>query len=396
MTDHPGIERDLEVFEAVVAVVPVWDGVAKASDVVGKDRRLLHAGPPISDPANMARPILNSAALATVYEGWSANPDDGEAMVMSGEIELAAAQDHGVVIPLAGIVSPSMTLQRVRDRNDHSTVAWSPFNGGMVAPMRLGLRDQAVADHWDWLDGVFASAIAPAIDPGCDLIGIARAGLLQGDDCHGRTPAATAALLEELRPRLDDAAAVAYLEQSPAFFLNLWMAASKCMLMPAVGATGCAIVTAAAGNGVGSGIQIAGLPGRWFTAPAAPPEGDIAEPYQPDDRLGAIGDSAIVDAFGLGAMAFAFAPEQRRAMAAHLPADALELPGKLLLGVHPGFSDLGLLVGQSASRNAALETSGLISLGILDKGGKGGRIGGGIYRPPVGIYQAASDALAAA
>ena len=383
--------------ERVLAVAPVWNGLARAGDVVTPERVLLHAGPPVAGPAGLARPILNSAALAAVYEGWCNTPDEAERMIRDGAVALAAAQDHGVVVPLASIVSPTMMLQRVADRADPERIAWSPFNGGMGPAMRLGLRDAGVIERWRWLNGAFADALTPALAEGVDLIAIARHGLGAGDDCHGRTPAATARIAEELRPRLAGSPAGAdvlgFLTEAPGFFLNLWMAATKCILSAAVGTDGSALVTAMAGNGVECGIQIAGLPGRWFTAAADPPEGDIAPPYTQADRLGAIGDSAIVDAFGLGAMAMQLAPEQQKAMAGHLPDDALRLPEALLLSRHPGFGALGLLVGQSAARVAALDTAGLVSLGILDKAGLGGRIGGGLYRPPVSLFRAAKDAL---
>ena len=52
------------------------------------------------------------------------------------------------------------------------------------------------------------------------------------------------------------------------------------------------------GNGVRMGLQIAGLPGQWFTEMAAAPNGE-PEQLSDDRRLGAIGDSA--EGLGLGA-----------------------------------------------------------------------------------------------
>jgi len=399
MSAHDTSAQDQVALKRALAVSPTWTGLARAGDALATDRTLLHAGPPITDRGAMARPILNSAALASVYEGWCDTPDDGERMILGGEIGLSPAQDHAVVVPLAGIVSQSMVLQRVVDAADADRVAWSPFNGGMGPAMRLGLRDVAVIERWRWLNGSFAEALEPALTDGIDLIEIARHSLSEGDDCHGRTPAATARLIEMLRPRLADSPGandvLTFLSEAPGFFLNLWMAATKCILMAADGTEGSALVTALAGNGIESGLQIAGLQGRWFTAPATPPDGDIPAPYTAADRLGAIGDSAIVDAFGLGAMAMWFSPEQQKAMSGHAPADALQLPERLLLARHPGFGKLDLLVGQSVAKVSALGTAGLVSLGILDKAGEGGRIGGGIYQPPVELFRAASEALAA-
>ena len=57
------------------------------------------------------------------------------------------------------------------------------------------------------------------------------------------------------------------------------------------------------------GLQIAGLPGRWFTELASPPNGEIQENLSLDRRLGAIGDSAVVEA-GARCDADLICPEQ--------------------------------------------------------------------------------------
>ena len=63
------------------------------------------------------------------------------------------------------------------------------------------------------------------------------------------------------------------------------------------------------GNGVEMGIQIAGLPGQWFTMPAQPPRGKFDLDIPMNRALGAIGDSAVVEGFGLGAMVVRLSPE---------------------------------------------------------------------------------------
>ena len=77
-------------------------------------------------------------------------------------------------------------------------------------------------------------------------------------------------------------------------------------------------------NGVDAAVQLAGLPDRWFTAPA-PPVGDpLYRPGMSDaDAALDIGDSALVECCGLGAAASAASP----AVAAFLGggvADAVE------------------------------------------------------------------------
>jgi len=77
-------------------------------------------------------------------------------------------------------------------------------------------------------------------------------------------------LIEQLEESIDggirDADARDFIDASPSLFLNLWMAASKCIMMRAAGIEDSGFVIAAGANGVDSAIQVAGLPGRWFSS----------------------------------------------------------------------------------------------------------------------------------
>lgn len=386
--------EDERALEAVIAVRPVWRSLVRAGDAVGlESKTLLHAGPAFPSPDAITAPIRNSACVAAVVEGAAADLSAAERAIASGEIVLRPAQDYGVVTPLAAVVSASMWLHEVVDAEASARPAYAPINGGSGPAMRLGLCNEDVVAHIRWLNGPFAEALAAAQSGDLDLIALAAEGLAAGDDCHGRTPAATAALVQRLSPAIEaQAEAKAFLDQGPSFFLNLWMAACKCMLAAARGTAGSALVTAAGGNGARSGIQVAGLPDRWFTAPAEPPRGDLGD--MPGERaLGAIGDSAIVDVAGFGAMAMAYAPAQREQLGRFMPDDGAALPGLLLHRVHPGFDGLGLRSGLSAATVAACGRTPVISLGILDRLGEAGRLGGGIYHMPIEIFTAAAAAL---
>jgi hypothetical protein len=397
MTDVPLHPADREALEKILGVEPVWRGLERAGEALGLDRgTLLHAGPAFASPDAVTRPILNSAAVAAVFEGLADDLDSADRSIRAGEIALSPAQDHGVVTPLAAVVSASMVLQQVVDAGEPSRAVHAPINGGSGPAPRLGLRTAEALDHLRWLNGPFAETLHGALADDLPLIPLAAHGLSQGDDCHGRTPAATAKLTGQLAPRFGSggraAEARAFLEAGPSFFLNLWMAASKCILAAAVGTAGSSLVTAAGANGAASAIQLAGLPGRWFARPAAPPAGDLAG--QPVTRaLGAIGDSAVVDVLGFGAMAMAHAPEQARVLARFLPVGGLALPGLLLGAEHPGFGALGLRVGLPARTVVARGQAPVISLGILDREGTAGRLGGGIYLPPLELFREAVAAL---
>jgi hypothetical protein len=262
--------------------------------------------------------------------------------------------------------------------------------------MRLGLRSEAVLDHIRWLNTRFLDVLQAGLAEGIALVPLAVDGLIGGDDCHGRTPVAAKALVHDLKDRtpggITDDDVLEFMSSSPSLFLNLWMAATKCMMKVAEGIEGSSFVTAAGGNGREVGIQVAGLPGQWFTTPATPPMGKFDVDLPADRALGAIGDSAVVEAFGLGAMAIDLSPEQKAGLGTFLPEDAKARTSGLSVGSHPYFRALDVRLGSTARGAVAQGAGPVIGLGILDRDGIAGRLGGGIYDMPVDPF---ADALAA-
>lgn len=389
---------DVQACERILGIAPEWQAVEPAAAALDlRGRVLLHAGPPITDRARMARPVFNSAVMAVLFEGWARNDEDAEALILSPDVCLEPAQDHHCVVPLADVLSPSMFVQRVADRANPAHVAFSPLNGGMQHITRTGQRSPEILQQLHWLHDELGPVLARAVCLPVPLIGIADLALHAGDDCHGRTANGTALLLEKLAPALGAGDAeqrcLNFLQASPSFFLNLWMAATKCMLRCAEGMPGASIVTAIGGNGIEFGVQLAGLPGRWFTAPSTPPLIPDATSHMRVCSLGAIGDSAVVDAFGLGAMALNHSPELAKALHPVFPPAAHELPGRLLMTMHPGFAHSKLQTILAARRAAELDTAPMISLGVLDKWGVEGRLGGGMYQPPARVFAKACAEL---
>ena len=395
MTLHPA---DQLAFDRAMVTQPVWNRFNTASEAVGlAENVLLHAGPAFSAPEQITVPILNSACVAAVWEGLARDFDQAEAMIMAQEILLQPAQDHDVVTPLAAVVSANMPLHTIYDAWRGQTRVFTPINGGARPSMRLGLRSQAVLDHIRWLNTRFLDILQNGIAEGIALVPLAVIGLVGGDDCHGQTPVSTAALVEELKDRsprgIDDEDALEFMATSPSLFLNLWMAATKIMMKLAEGVEGSSFVTAAGGNGRDVGIQVSGLPGRWFTIPAAPPSGKFDVDLPAERALGAIGDSAVVDAFGLGAMAIEHSPEQLKGLGAFLPGDARARTSGLSVGAHPYFNAFDISLGSTARGAVAQGAGPVVSLGILDRLGQAGRLGGGIYDMPVDPFAAALRAL---
>ena len=369
-----------------------------AGSAVGlPDNTLLHAGPAFSDPTEIVRPVLNSAKVALVFNGAAQNFEEAEHLVLSGTISLKPAQDYNVVTPLSAVVSSKMLLHCIEDDFDANVRSFSPINGGNGPAPRLGLCSEAALERLTWLHRCLGPALAQVCEDRITLLDIAAGALLEGDDCHGRTPVGTRLLLEKIRPRLesqsDAGECLSFIEDSPSFFLNLWMAASKAILLSASGTPESSLVITAAANGRETGIQVAGLPGKWFTAPASPPHGPFDVDLPQSRALGAIGDSAIVDLLGFGAMAMSFSAPQQQNLGHLLPPDGLNTGALLTSAIHPAFQVLGLSIGVLCRTCVSEDRVPVVSLGILDNQGDAGRLGGGIYQQPKSLFEKAIASL---
>lgn len=395
-----GDSADDAAVARLLGVRPVLCGVERAAGALGLTGRvLLHAGPPVTDLSRIALPLRQSLLLAILYEGWAASRAEAEQLLDDGAVMLRPAQDYRAAVPLADVLSPGMAVLVAANANAPECRAFSTLNGGDGPVMRVGVFSSAVLARLTWINRVIAPAICSCLASGSvDLIEIADRALCAGDDCHGRTQQASMMLAEALlalpgaRGMPDEART--FIQAAPAFFLNPWMAAVKCMLLAAQDVAGSSMVTAVGGNGSDFGIQVAAWPGRWFVAPGTPPHIPGAPARMRDMSLGAIGDSAIVDVVGCGAMAWRHAPEVAARLEAargecdqHLPADLLTTP-------HPAFEKLGgLLTGLLARRAQTLRQTPVVSLGVLDRHGESGRLDGGFYFCPQMPFDAACKAL---
>jgi hypothetical protein len=186
------------------------------------------------------------------------------------------------------------------------------------------------------------------------------------------------------------------------FFLNLTMAAAQCASLAAASCTGSSIVSLMSRNGTDVGIQLAGMPGRWFVAEAAP-VGDVLlrEGFGPDDAARDIGDSAVIECVGLGGMALAAAP----AVAAFFGGDAAaaaertELMAQICAARSSRFKltardYAGTPVGIDARLVVELEVAPQITTGVLHATAGTGQIGAGVAHQPLEPFRAALAALA--
>ena len=380
--------------ERIVAVDPKWTAVRLASEATGlRDRVLLHAGPPLPDPKNLPPPMLNSAVLACLYEGWAHDDNEAEKLIASGEVKLEPSFTRRVSTPLVSMVSARTTVAVIEDAN--SKAAWFAFLGtGGGAQMRFGARYRAILGRLQFRERELLPGFSELLSEPVDLLSIARSALTEGDDLHNRLSSATAVLHAVLGTRkTESATAQATLRtvlEAPLYFLNFWMPACALMLDAAAGVKGSSLVTKLSANGQITGIQLAGMPGRWFTAPAALVQGPFMKGAPDNPQFPpATGDSGIIDAFGLGGQVLRRAPSLLAAFEPWLAKDDEQRALAQLCGRHPV---LGVPVGLDAFAVTDTGKSPLLSTGMVSADGRG-LLGRGICAMPVALFSEAVAAL---
>ena len=368
----------------LAAVDPVLSGAGSLAEMLPPgtnlpSRTLFHAGPPLpASGADIPLPLLQSASVAALMEGWVSSPAEGLAAIHAGDIFLALAQDNGLVVPLAFVAGPSSGVLRVTDGNGNGAALAALNDGPPQGALRFGRPTEDSVARLRQLNTVVADALGETLLTDLiPLLPIAGAALRGGDDLHGQVAASSDAILALLAERLAGKPAAAPVAAANQFFLNVWMASCALMLKAGAGIPDSRLIVAAAGNGRDFGIKLAGAPDLWLTCPAATPKGPLLSPELADALpLPAVGDSAVIDACGFGAQALGFCPTLRGAFGDAIADGVTEAPVRLLRAAHAGFGDLGIRVGLDIDRIG--ESPFCANLAMIDADGKHGLIGRGI------------------
>lgn len=385
--------------ERILQVTPCLAAVHRAADVLGlADRVLVHAGPAFNDPTRLPPPMLNSAVLSCLYEGWARDEAEAERLIRAGGVKFEPSHQHRVSTPLVSMVTANTTLAEIRDTNGGSAgggARWYGFLGtGAGAQQRFGARDRAILERLAFRERELRPGFAALLQTPVDLLSIARSALTEGDDLHNRLSSATAVLHAVLgtrkveSPQVD--AALRTVLEAPLFFLNFWMPACALMLDAATGVAGSTLVTRLCSNGESAGIALAGLPGRWFTAPPALVQGPFMKGAPENPQFPpATGDSGIIDAFGLGGQVLRRAPSLLSAFAPWLAPDDEARALAQVAGRHPV---LGVEVGLDAAAVVRTNRSPLLSTGMVSADGRG-LLGRGLCAMPVALFSEALRTL---
>jgi hypothetical protein len=308
-------EANAEAFRRIVVAEPVLVDVAPAGEVVPglRDKMILHSGPP-TDWQRMSGAQKGACIAMVLFEGWAKSKEEAIKLLESGAIALEPNHHHQAVGPMAGTITKSMWVFVVENRAFGNRAFCRQVEGRQ----QFGdFSAEALQGLVQWRD-----VWAPTLRAGLRQLGglslkplIARA-LQMGDELHNRPNAASSLFANAMAVPLIKAdlpkealiSTMSYLVANEFLFLALSMAAAKAAADAARGIEYSTVVTAMARNGTEFGIQVSGLEGEWFTAPAPPVKGLFLPGYSERDAGLDIGDSAITETVGWGGFALGGAP----------------------------------------------------------------------------------------
>lgn len=406
------IDREQANREAVDRLLrgqPILTGVSTAGEAIPGMRRdlFLHAGPPISWE-RMCGPMRGAVIGGILFERLAASEADAQQLAASGAITFEPCHEHDAVGPMAGVTTWSMPVWVVENRT-FGNRAYCPLNEGLGKVLRYGAYAPPVIEHLRWMATELGPILASTLERHgpLDLRVLIAQALQMGDEGHNRNRAGTSLLIRELAPELVRlkvkrkrlSEALRFLDSNDHTFLNLSMPSAKCLLEAATGVEGSSMLVTMARNGTDFGIRLAGLPGRWFTAPANLVRGLYFPGYSESDAALDIGDSAITETAGLGGFAMAAAPAIVQFVGG-TPQDALRLTQEMYeitlaesqTWQIPALGFRGTPSGIDLFRVLTNSILPSINTGIAHKDPGVGMIGAGLVQPPLACFQSAYQA----
>ncbi len=401
-----------ETTKRMLEAHPVLVGLGKAKDVIPgmEENMLLHAGPPIVWE-KACGPLKGAILGALLWEGKAQTEEEATKLMIEGKIQLSPCHHHQSVGPMAGIISPSMSVYIVENKT-HGNRAFCNLNEGYGKVLRYGAYSQEVLDKLRWMEDVMAPVIKNALEEskGVDMRTLISEALHMGDEGHNRNKAGTLLFLKALSPSIakvckdssDCSKILDFLGNNALSVLNPIMASCKAIADSAMGIEGSTIVCTMARNGTEFGIRVSGLgKEQWFTAPAQIPKGLYFSGFKAEDANPDIGDSTITETSGIGAFAMAAAPAIV-SFVSGTPKDALNSTLEMYEITHsqhkfftiPQLDFRGTPVGIDIRKVVEKGITPRVNTGIAHKNAGVGQVGAGLVRPPMEIFEQAILAFA--
>lgn len=400
--------------EKLLGAEPQIVDLGLAKDVIPGfgEKMILHAGPPITWE-RMSGPIIGAVTGAILYEGWADTPEKAKAFAAEGNISFDPCHHHDAVGPMAGIVSPNFPVWIIEEKNSGKK-SYATLNEGLGKVLRMGAFSDEVIERLHWMREVLYPVLKSGIrryvsdSGGLSLKSLISQSLHMGDELHNRNRAATSLLIRSLVPSLIDAESdnpdlsrvVRFMAGNDHFFLNPGMAAAKVSLDSVGYVEGSSMLTVMARNGTDFGIQVAGLKKRWFTCQAALPDVLLFPGFTREDVNRDIGDSAIMETYGVGGFALAAAPAIVQFVGG-TPQDALNYTKEMYeicVGENkhftiPSLNFRGTPTGIDLIKVVETGITPILDTGAAHREAGKGQVGAGIVRMPSEAFVKAAEAF---
>jgi len=418
MTTYNSIDEANEaIAQKIISAQPTLVDVVAAKTVIPEleDKLILHAGPPIAFE-DMPDPVQGAAIGAALFEGW-ASDEDSARRVCAEEVRFAPNNDFRAVGAMGGILSGNLPVFVVENRTDGNR-SYTTMHEGEGKVLRFGVYDESVGEHLRWMRDVLGVALSRALKlvPGGGLAvnPILAQAVAMGDEFHVRNTAASSLIYREIGPKLTQAglpqrdleSVSEFLAGNINFFLTLAMASAKATLDAAATIRAGSVVTCLTRNGREFAIRVSGTGDRWFTGPEDKLDTLFFPGFTEDDACPDCGDSAILEAYGLGGPIAVAAPSVQQMVGTGEGGfeDALatsEEQAEIMVAANPdmpipNWNFRGVPVGIDVRKVVATGIAPLITTAVMHKKAGIGMVGVGKVRASMPCFTAALEALSEA
>ena len=397
-----------KVLEIFTKAQLVWTDVKPALEAVEgmKKNLILIPGPPI-EAKDLPIPLKTAVCGAAIHDGLATNMEEAWEKVLAGEIEIDASQNYNCANAASSVMSASMPVFVVEDKNAKGKGYCVPHPGSNPRVLRWGIYGDDVEDNLRFIRGDFAEVVGEAVrkSGGIDLIKILSKTAGMGDENHNRQPAASMACALELVPWMLDVdhpsrdKVIKEVVSNDRFFLHVMMAGVEAIMANAKKVPYSTVMTGMGGNGIEFGIQVAATGNKWYTTEAPLISGTFLKPTTTvNDLLGYLGDSCVTEVWGLGGMSAIAGPSYLR-MTGGTFNDALERTEKarqVSLGEHtfapvPWNDYKGFPVGVDIRKVVGLNVLPISHGGSALK--TGGQAGAGAAELPMDCFKKAVEGV---
>ncbi|MBP3478388.1 MAG: DUF1116 domain-containing protein, partial [Oscillospiraceae bacterium] len=217
--------------DMVIQADPAWVDVRPAGEVIEglDDYTVTHSGPPISFE-DMVMLHQRGMVSACLFEGWAKTEEEALELIHSGKIKMISALDTNTVGAGTGIITKSVAMIVIKDRNNGKIAATFPaegivYQGGFCG---WGLYSEGIAENLRHMKEYLLPPMAAVAKAkgGLPIKPILAESMVMGDENHTRQSAAdllfehqiTMDMMKLDMPKDQVMASMQYIIETPRFF----------------------------------------------------------------------------------------------------------------------------------------------------------------------------------